>query len=423
MLNREIVKRVLHDGRDFWTKQDLNARSIHLEPDTNYCLVGIRRAGKSFMMIQAMQDLLKVGVKPRQIAYINFEDERLIGMEADDLDLIREIQLESCGEKTIYYFLDEIQNIAGWEKFARRLADQKQHISITGSNAKMLSTEIASTLGSRFMMQAVFPYSFAEYLRAVNIHADKDAPYSTKKRASVIGAYHEYLAYGGFPETVGLQNKRSFLNNVYQTIYLGDIIRRNKISGDLAIRILLKKMAEAVGSPISFGRMQKVLSAAGVSISTNTVIKYIGAAEDSCLIWTVENYAAKLAERMASPKYYFMDTGLLNLFLMEGRGVLLENLVALALVRKYGRHQLFFYHHNIEVDFFLPEEALAIQVCYDLQDNLNTYEREVGALVKFSKRFPDTRFLILTDAEEKTILQDGIEISVLPVWKWLLAER
>ena len=421
MLNREIVKRVLHDGRDFWTRQGLNARSIHLEQNTNYCLVGIRRAGKSFVMIQAMQELLKHGVEPHQIAYINFEDERLIGMEAKDLDLIREIHLESCGDREAYYFLDEIQNITGWEKFARRMADQKQHISITGSNAKMLSTEIAGTLGSRYMMQPVYPYSFAEYLQALKIHAGKDAQYSTEKRAAIIGACHEYMVYGGFPETAGLQNKREFLNNVYQTIYLGDIIRRNKISGDLAIRLLLKKTAESVGSPISFGRMQKVLSAAGVSVSTNTVIKYIGAAEDSCLIWAVENYAAKLAERMSSPKYYFMDTGLLNLFLIEGRGVLLENLVALALLRKYGRNQLFFYQHNVEVDFFLPEEALAIQVCYNLHENLDTYEREVKSLVKLSTRFPDPRFLILTDADEETIRREGIKISVLPVWKWLLA--
>ena len=422
MLNRELLKRVIFDVRDFWTTQDLNARSIRLDTQTNCCLVGIRRAGKSFLMIQAMQELTKCGIAPRRIAYVNFEDERLIGMEASDLDLIREIQLESGGEEPAYYFLDEIQNIEGWEKFVRRMADQKQHISITGSNAKMLSTEIAASLGSRFIMQPVYPYSFSEYLRAVHIEADENAQYSTERRAHVIKAYHEYMACGGFPETVGLRNPRSFLGNVYQTIYLGDIIRRNKISGDLAIRLLLKKIAESVGSPISFGRMQKVLSATGLSISTNTVIKYIGAAEDSCLIWTAENYAAKLAERMSSPKYYFMDTGLLNLFLMNGRGVLLENLVALALLRKYGRHRLFFYHHGVEVDFFVPEEKVAIQVCYDLRESLNTYERETKALIKFSKRFPDTRLLILTDANEETIRQEGIEIFVLPVWKWLLAK-
>ena len=166
-MNRDTLKQVMVDQKDIYLNNPLISRHYPLEENINYCFVGIRRCGKSYMMYQQIQNLLEKKIPLSQIVYVNFEDERLLEMTADDLNTILEIGLELSGAgNKPYLFLDEIQNIDGWEKFVRRIADMKYRISITGSNSKMLSSEIASTLGGRFVIMNIYPYSFAEYLIA-----------------------------------------------------------------------------------------------------------------------------------------------------------------------------------------------------------------------------------------------------------------
>lgn len=171
-------------------------------------------------MYQQIKRLLNEGVGLYQIVYVNFEDERLLEMTSEDLNLILEIGLEMSGmNKRPYIFLDEIQNISGWEKFVHRLADMKYKIQITGSNSKMLSSEMASTLGGRFMIVNVYPYSFSEYLVASGFQYENVDVLSTSQRAEVFALYNEYVMYGAFPELVDIKNKREYLNSIYQTIY------------------------------------------------------------------------------------------------------------------------------------------------------------------------------------------------------------
>ena len=416
-MNRDVLKQIIIDQKEMYLGNPLISRDYDLEENVNYCFVGIRRTGKSYMMYQQIHNLMNDGISSSQIVYVNFEDERLLEIGVDDLNTILEIGIEFSGSKgKPYLFLDEIQNVDGWEKFVRRVADMKYRINITGSNSKMLSKEIASTLGGRFMIVNVFPYSFKEYLSANHIENIMVDQIGTKKRADIVSQYEQYVTYGAFPELVDIKNKRVFSNNIYQTVYLRDIITRNKITNDFAVRLILKKIAESVTKALSFNRLTNIVKSAGISIGKQTVINYVGHMLDSYLIFSLQNYASK----KTSPKYYFMDTGLLGLMLLDCKTTQLENLVAVELIRRYGFENVYFFENNIEVDFYVPSENLAIQVSMQVLDDVDTLERETRAFVKLNQFIPDTKCLLITNSEETTLKCDDIEIDMIPAWKWLL---
>ena len=423
-MNRDTLKQIIIDQKDFYMNNPLIARQYHLEENVNYCFVGIRRTGKSYMMYQQIKNLLDKGIPLSQIIYVNFEDERLLEMTSEDLNTILEIGMEFAGLGIKpYLFLDEIQNIDGWEKFVRRIADMKYKINITGSNGKMLSSEIASTLGGRFVIKNIYPYSFGEYLIANGKEKNYLNPISTSDRADVLSQYSEYITYGAFPELVEIKNKRAFLSSIYQTVYLGDIITRNKITNDFAVKLILKKIAESIAKPLSFTRLTNIVKSAGTSLGKQTVINYVGYMVDSYLIFPLTNYAAKLVAKETSPKYYFMDTGLIGLMLLDCKSAQLENLVAIELIRRYGIENVFYFENNVEIDFYVPSATLAIQVSLNILDDMDTRERETRAFVKLQKFIPDSKCLIITNSEEATLECDDISISVVPAWKWLLSAQ
>lgn len=422
-MNRDTLKQIMIDQKETYLNNTIITRQYLLEENVNYCFVGIRRTGKSYLMYQQIKQLESKGVPLSQIVYVNFEDERLLETKVTDLNTILEIGLEMSGSANKpYLFLDEIQNINGWEKFVRRIADMKYRINITGSNSKMLSSEIASTLGGRFIIMNVYPYSFTEYLTANHREKNYLDVISTQDRADVLSLYNEYVTFGAFPELVDIKNKRAFLSSIYQTIYLGDIITRNKISNDFAIKLILKKIAESVTKPLSFSRLTNILKSTGMAIGKQTVINYVGYMTDSYLLFTLQNYAAKLVDKETSPKYYFMDTGLLGLMLLDSKSAQLENLVAIELIRRYGVENVFFFENNVEIDFYIPSESLAIQVSLQVLDDIDTKERETRAFAKLNNFIPDSKCIIITNSEETNLEYDGIDIEVIPIWKWLLME-
>lgn len=420
-MNRDTLKQIMIDQKETYLNNTIITRQYPLEENVNYCFVGIRRTGKSYLMYQQIKQLESKGVPLSQIVYVNFEDERLLETKVTDLNTILEIGLEMSGSTNKpYLFLDEIQNINGWEKFVRRIADMKYRINITGSNSKMLSSEIASTLGGRFIIMNVYPYSFAEYLTANHREKNYLDVISTQDRADVLSLYNEYVTFGAFPELVDIKNKRAFLSSIYQTIYLGDIITRNKISNDFAVKLILKKIAESVTKPLSFSRLTNILKSTGVAIGKQTVINYVGYMTDSYLLFTLKNYAAKLVDKETSPKYYFMDTGLLGLMLLDSKSAQLENLVAIELIRRYGVENVFFFENNVEIDFYIPSERLAIQVSLQVLDDIDTKERETRAFAKLNNFIPGSKCILITNSEETNLEYDGIDIEVIPIWKWLL---
>ena len=191
-----------------------------------------------------------------------------------------------------------------------------------------------------------------------------------------------------------------------------------QIRNDFALRVLIRKLAENIKQPTSFNRLANIVSATGKKISTDTVIDYLEYLKETWMVIQVENISAKLAEKESNKKYYFIDNGLLNLFLIDPVTSLLENQVAIGLSRQYGP-DIYFYHHGVEVDFYVPEIKLAIQVCYSLSD-IETRRREINALIKMTKHLEVNQMLIITKDEEDLIEIDGYSVQVVPVWKWLL---
>ena len=420
-MNRDFLKEVLTDQKKTYLASPFIWRNCELEKNVNYCFVGIRRTGKSYMMYQQVKNLLDTGVHLNEILYVNFEDERLLEITSAELNEILEIGLEMAGEgKKPYVFLDEIQNVQGWEKFVRRIADMKYRVNITGSNNKMLSKEIASTLGGRFMIVQIFPYSFSEYLNALGKQKDYLLPLATTDKAEINKIFDDYLRFGAFPELVEIKNKRNYLSSIYQTIYVGDILTRNNITNDFAVRMILKKIAEAVMNPLSFSRLANILNSAGTGIGKQTVINYVGYMKDAYLLFSLQNYAAKLVDKETSPKYYFMDTGLIALLLLDCGTVQLENLVAIELIRRYGTENVFYFESNVEVDFYVPDENLAIQVSWSVLDDMDTKERELNAFAKLEKYISGAKRLVITNSEEAQLEYEGIDVEVVPAWKWLL---
>lgn len=422
MIEKETIKEILLENRKEIESQQVVHRNIEMEDFANYVLIGVRRAGKSFMLYQQIQDNLKKGITWDSMLYINFEDERLIGMTAQELNLILEVHGMMSAQRPIL-FLDEIQNIEGWDKFARRLADNKYRVYITGSNAKMLSSDVATTLGGRYITKHILPYSFSEYLSANNIPYDDMNIATTSGRADVQRYFAEYFRFGGFPEGAQLASKRDYLNSVYQKIYIGDIATRNKIDNLFSLRILFRKMAESVKQPTSFTRLSNIIASTGAKLGKATIINYIEYSKDAFLIYPIKNIADNLTNRETNPKYYFVDNGIISILALDIDTSLLENMVAIELIRRYGiDERVFFYNRNIEVDFYIPDAALAIQVSYNPHKTDETWQRESSALIKFTKVLDCQRLLILSYDTEETVEVNGKTIEVLPVWKWLIQD-
>ena len=227
-MDKNIAKKLILENQQMVKELSFIRRNVEFEPHSCYVLVGLRRAGKSYMLYQRIHDLLQQGHSIEEILYFNFEDDRLADIQLSDLDLIKQAYEELFAHKPIF-MLDEIQLVDGWEKFARRLADHKYLVYITGSNAKMLSKEISTTLGGRYIVQNVFPFSFMEFLQSKNIQLEKQWEYLDN--APIKRTFNEYFHFGGLPELVIREEsfKRQWLGNLYNKIYFGDLISRYNI--------------------------------------------------------------------------------------------------------------------------------------------------------------------------------------------------
>ena len=206
--------------------------------------------------------------------------------------------------------------------------------------------------------------------------------------------------------------------NIYQKIFFGDLVARYALRNSDSMSLLVKKLAESVMQPSSYNRLKNIVSSAGESVGVRTVIDYVGYLEETWLIFSIENYAARFAERESNRKYYFIDNGILNLFIFNPETLLLENLVAVSLYRMVGK-ELYFYNQNVEVDFYIPDQKWLVQASYNISDT-QTFTREVNGLLKTAKFLKAEKLQIVTRNEERTVEQDGFTIEVIPIWKWMI---
>lgn len=417
-MTKDLIKLLISEYQAYVSQIELIPRNVELEDGLNYVFVGLRHAGKSYLMFQRIAQLIEQGHKKEEILYFNFEDDRIDSLDVKDLDLIKTCYEEMYDFRPIL-FLDEIQLVDRWEKFARRLADQKYQVYITGSNAKMLSSEIATTLGGRYMIHEVYPYSLQEYLNAngIDIH-EKNALFTFGKQ--IVKLANTYFQHGGLPETVGMKEPRSWMSNLFSKIFFGDLVARYRIRNDFALRVMIRKMAESVKQPLSYNRIASIVSSTGKKLSTDAAIDYVEYMTETWLILPYENLYGKLQDKESIRKYYFTDNGLLHLFLVDANTSLLENIVAITLRRKYGDGSYFWNSKNAEVDFVVPEEKMAVQVSYSMAD-ADTFKRETDALIKLDSVQSISKMIVVTMEEECFVEKDGYHIELVPLWKWLLS--
>ena len=419
-MNHNILKKIILEQIEIIQNAEIIERNYTFEKNVNYILVGLRRAGKSTLLYKIARELVERGCEWSQIVYINFEDDRLLDFAKEDFNDIVETAHELSDAKEIYYFFDEIQNIDGWEHFARRMADQKKHVYITGSNAKMLSSEMEKVLGGRYLSKMIMPFSLSESLDYKKIVHDEKAMLTTSKSAKIRRGCQEYIASGGFPEAQLLTNKREYIKSVYEKVLLGDIVERENVNNKMALRLMIKKIAETVMHEISFNTLAGNVKATGTKTSTDAMIDYSSYAENAYLLFRNRNYVSKFAEKESTPRFYFFDNGLLSLFLIDKPSALLENAVAVYLKRRYGDEVYYFksMKTGIDIDFYLPEENCAIQVAYSIE---TAEDRETKSLISFAEKTTGIkRLVIVTNEEERTITKDNLTIEVIPIYKFIL---
>ena len=417
-MDKNVIKQIILNQQDFIGRIKLQSRNVCFEENANYVLVGIRRAGKSYMLYQHIQHLVANGHSIEEMLFINFEDERISDIRKENLYLILEAYRELFAFQPII-FLDEIQNVEGWEHFARRLADEKYRVFITGSNAHMLSREISSTLGGRYLTKEIRPFSFSEYLEYHNIHLPQHWELSPI-RADVVRLFSDYFYYGGLSEVFDIQDTKSWLQSLYQKILYSDIVMRKGVRNERSLRLLIRKLADSVMQPTAIKRLQDILQGDGTKITRDTIGSYLDYLHESYLTFGISSFTDSVSQRESVKKRYFYDNGILNLFLFLPETKLLENLVAIKLYNKYG-DDLYYYNKNVEVDFCVPNDGLLIQASYRMIDEA-TRNREIGALQKLSKFIKPQRCIIVTYDQEEIIQSNDldVQIEVIPAYKFML---
>ncbi len=376
-------------------------------------IVGVRRCGKSiFSYLLA---------KEKRFGYINFDDERLIGVRTAHLNDILQAFYELYGDIE-YIVLDEVQNIKNWELFVSRLRRTKRVI-ITGSNSKLLAGELATYLTGRHIDITLFPFSFREFLDLNQIKRLK--VYTTREKAKVLKALNEYLKIGGFPEVKKFG--KTILFRIYDDIITKDILLRYKIKKIEEAKKLAKYLITNFCQEISYCKLAKSLGIKHVSTLSN----WISYLEQSFLFFKLERFSFKLKQQFIAPKkIYCIDNGIVNAIAFrfsENIGFFMENAVAIELQRKKSLNPLteIYYwkdHQQNEVDFVIKNNrkiAHLIQVtCANSKDEIK--ERETKSLIKASKELKCNKLLIITLNCEGEVKYKGKKIKLLPLWKWFL---
>ena len=426
MTKKELLKTLIRDFQ-LRTLPPLKPRELTLPLHLNkiITLTGVRRSGKSSILLNVIEQLRQT-TPTEQIVYLNFEDERL-DLSGDELDLILQAYRELYPDADLsqcYFFFDEIQNIPQWPQFIRRMDDTlSRHLFITGSNSKLLGTEIATALRGRTLRYDVYPLSFTEYLTFKDITPDL---YSSASVAQINGAFEQFLFQGGFPEIALFDDteiQRKIITEYFDVMIYRDLIERYQESNTQALRFFLRRCIEGITSPLSINKVHNELKSAGLRLTKDKLHQYLDQASAIYLLQIAYKYDPSLVKReLGDKKAYIVDNGFMTAFSWragQDRGKLLENLVAMEL-RKQGK-ALHFIKNGQECDFVIQQdtgELLPIQVSYDIGDP-DTRAREVSGLIAACRFTQAEQGLILTMDQEDHFEQDGISITVLPVWKYL----
>jgi hypothetical protein len=421
-MDKRVLETILADQAD----ELLQKQSIHfcqrkeedkidLNSPQAQVIIGVRRSGKSTLCYNA---LTRKGVK---FAYVNFDDERLIKLTSDDLNDLLEVLYKINGDFN-YLFIDEIQNISGWYLFVNRLLRRQMHIIITGSNAKLLSGELATHLTGRHHSITLYPFSFSEFCDYKGVDTTS---MTTKAVAARRATFDIYLHQGGFPELNFINDNLSYVDQLVDNIVKRDIEQRFRIAHKTAFEQMTQLLLNEAPTIV----VEKSLQESFEFKSRHTARNYVSYLKQAYLLIGLQKYSTKSRLRISREKVYPIDVALmnnrLNAFAGENLGWRLETIVYLDLLRRYGGEGSDIYYYSdrsTECDFVVCKgrvAVLAIQVSYDISSE-KTKRREINGLIKAAKATHCTNLLLLTDNQIDDVTIDGYNIAIRPVYDFLL---
>ena len=398
---------------------------IPLNTDMIISLVGARRSGKTFLLYYLIDQLKKEGLAPEKIVFINFEDERLKLQQAD-LDIILQAYQELYPDidlKQTCFFFDEIQNVDGWEKFVRRVYDTKsKNLFITGSNSRLLSTEIATELRGRTVSYTIYPYSFSEFIKTQNGPDN----YSTQlNRAKLIKLSEQFMFEGGFPELTRFDGpfKIKILQEYFNVMIYRDIVERYAVSNTEVLKFFIKKIFSAVTGTFSVNKTYNDLKSMGYKISNKYLYDYLEFCNTVFLTQSISKFDySEIKQAKSEKKVYVIDNGLLkavDFSVSENRGKLLENMVAMEFIKQ--EKKLFYFKDLVECDFIVQDKdsnsLTPIQVTLTLKPK-TTRTRELKGLINACQQLNIGHGTIITFDEEETITESSCKVSVVPFYKY-----
>lgn len=428
-MRKEILKGII---RDFHVEPlpELFDRDIEVPLSSGkiISLIGVRRSGKTSFLFNFIGKLNKQGIDMRKFLYLNFEDERL-DLKTDELDLILQAYRELYPDlnlKECYLFFDEIQNIENWEKFVRRVYDSiTRNIFITGSNARFLSSEIATSLRGRTLSYEVFPLSFREYLRFNNVGIDL---HSSRSLAKINNSLHKYLNNGGFPEVIKYDDKlrEKVLQEYFNVMIYRDIVERYEIRNAVVLKFFIKRVLASSTKQLSVNTIYNELKSSGFKIGKNLLYGYLDACQSIYLAFVLKKFAHKFVSlELGERKVYCIDNGLLNAVnfrFSEDKGKAIEQVVFLEMKRR-GK-EIYFYRERYECDFVVKEGnsvSEAIQVSHTFADE-KTKKRELRGIVDACKEFGLKQGVIITNNTSEDFEVEKIKIHAVPLYRWLLSD-
>jgi len=422
---REVFKKLIINSqeRDY---TDLIKRDYTIPTDTNkiVSLIGVRRSGKTYMLYSLIEALRQTTSR-ENIIYINFEDDRLFPIKLQNMDDLIEAYYALYPDKReekVYFFLDEVQNIEGWERFVRRIYDTLDiQLFVTGSSSKLLSSEIATSLRGRTIVYEIFPFSFKEYLTYKQIEINL---YSSSSLSYIQNAFNTYLKDGGFSETFGQSKdvKKRILKDYLDLIVYKDIIERHAIKNHALLRHLIKYLFVNMGTLISVTKLYNEYKSRGYRLSKDTLYEYISYLQDAYTLFTTPIHRNSVKEEQRHPKkLYAIDNGFKKLFdisLSHDYSKLYENMAFLHLRRQTS--EIYYFKGTQEVDLYANiKGGLLVNISYDIESEA-TLNREIKALKEGMKYFNLQKSYLVTKQRDENIEVDGNIIVIIPMWKWLL---
>ena len=413
------------------TKRDLQLPDV---PGKAHAVIGMRRSGKTYFLQQLVSQRRET-TPPERVLLLSFDDDRLADLASDQLALLLEEYYrrypEFRGSQTVYWFLDEIQLVEGWERFVRRVMDTEVvEIVVSGSSARMLSRELHTSLRGRSLETVVRPFSFREYLRHRGEEPEQEASrWTSAQRSLVENRFEEYLFEGGFPEIQGLAPalRVEILQGYVDTVLFRDVLERYGIAQVAALRWLVRQCLRNPAGTFSVHRFYQDLKAQGHGVGKDAVHALLGHLIDAFLISTVPIATESERQRNSNPrKIYPLDPGLIGAFDTSGRsnvGHALETVVQTELQRRKADVSYVKTAGGFEVDFlarYPGDGEDLIQVCAN-PTAADTWERELRALNDAAPEYPraNLRMLVLTRDQVPFTTTPGIQVQ--PAYEWLLA--